>query len=413
MTVGSKISLVYSALTIMLVVAIGTACWLAVGTYCERLYFRHLEEKARFVAMERFEKDELDSIRYRLLVEQRVNAVSTDRCVMVNMADSDARVQLLECISAQEVERLMEDGVLHTLRDMGTSQGDDDETCAGIVYEDNEGTFAVLLFSHNPYLRELSRHIGVGLLVAVVLTALLLYLLSRLYAIRTVNNIDRAYRTERLFVSNAAHEINNPLTAIKGECEIALMRERSGEEYRMALGKMGQETDRLITVVQGLLQLSHVERECAHHQASFSVSDLLRPFVNEGVEVVVREDFTVEANETLLQIAFRNIVANAVKYGEGRTVTVVVARPCVCVQDEGIGIPCQDLPHIFDPFFRSSNAAVYDGHGIGLALARRILEATGFEVSVASETGGGTSFSMRYRRPLGMFRFLNDKCQMV
>lgn len=397
MTIGSKISLVYSALTILLVVAIGAACWLAVGNYCERLYFRHLEEKARFVAMERFEKDELDSLHYRLLVEQRANAISTDRCVMVNMADSDAHAQLVECLSEQEVERLVVDGVLHTQRDMGTSQVDDDETCAGIIYEDNEGTFAVLLFSHNPYLRELSRHIGVGLLIAVLLTSLLLYLLSRLYAVRTVNNIDRAYQTERLFVSNASHEINNPLSAIKGECELALMRERSGEEYRTALEKIGEETDRIITVMHGLMQLSHAERECSQQLAIFSMRKLLLPFASEGVRIVVKEDFTVEANETLLQIAFRNIISNAVKYGKGELVTVVVEKPCVCVTDNGIGIPSQDLPHIFDPFFRSSNAAAHRGHGIGLALAHKILQATGFEVAVSSDVGGGTRFSMTYR----------------
>lgn len=267
---------------------------------------------------------------------------------------------------------------------------------AGILYADNEGTFAVLLFSHNPYLHELSQFIGWGLFVVVLVTSLLLYLISRFYAMRIVNNIADAYHAERLFIDNASHEISNPLTAIKGECEIALMRKRSDDDYRRTLGKVSQETDRIITIMRELMQLSHAERECASNKNMIAMSILLEAFTSDRVRVDIVDDFQVNVNETLLHIALRNIISNAVKYSDGEIVSIKVNKNEVNISDKGIGIPKVDMPHIFNPFFRASNATLHSGHGIGLALAYRILKASGFSVKVKSTYESGTCFTLRY-----------------
>ena len=395
MTIGSKISLIYSAMTILLVVAIGLACWVAMSDYCERLYFRHLVEKARFVAMERFEKDEVDSIRYAQLVEQRVNAISTDRCVIVDLADSTARAQLAEYLTGEDIRQLLTDSVLHTTRDMGTQTEADDETCAAIIYDDNEGTFAVLLFSHNPYLRSLSVHIGLGLLAAVLVTALLLFLLSRLYAARTVNAIDRAYQTERLFVSNASHEINNPLATIQGECDVTLMRDRTGEEYRRSLTRISHETTRITRIIQQLLQFS---RRASGPVPSIAISSILEPFASGRVSVDIQSDFTIRLPEQLLRMAIKNIVDNALKYSpDGQPVLILARDGGVEISDHGIGIPAADRPHIFAPFHRAANATTFPGHGIGLSLAHTILQRYGATLAVKATGAAGTTFSIKFR----------------
>ena len=382
-------------MTILLVVVIGLACWVAVGNYCERLYFQHLEEKARFVAMERFEKDEVDSLRYEQLVEQRVNAISTDRCVIVDMGDSAARSQLAEYLTDEDIHRLLTDSVLHTKRDMGTQTEADDETCAAIVYDDNEGTFAVLLFSHNPYLRSLSRHIGLGLLAAVLATALLLYLLSRLYAARTVNDIDRAYQTERLFVNNASHEINNPLAAIQGECDVALLRDRTGEEYRRSLTLISHEATRITRIMQQLLQFSQIVKTPA---PPIAISAVVRQFDSGRVSVCVESDFTVAIPEELLRMAIKNIVDNALKYSpDAQPIIIHTHAHEVEITDQGIGIPAADLPHVFAPFHRASNAAGIPGHGIGLALAKVILQRYGAALCVKKTSACGTTFSIQFQ----------------
>lgn len=395
MNIGQRISWVYSAITILVVVLVGCAFWIMAGHYCNHIYYRHLEEKVEYMAKERFERDEMDSLSYRQLIERRAHAISTDRCVFVNLNDAQAYDQLAACLSDAEYHTLLETHAVRIRRDRGTSQIDDDEMGAGIVYSDNEGDFAVLLFSHNPYLRDLSQSIGWGLLVVVVFTALLLYLISRLYAARMVNDIAEAYQAERLFIDNASHEISNPLTAVKGECEIALMRQRSADDYRKVLGKISWETDRIIAIMRELIQLSHAEKECAANQTTVALSVVLAEFQSDQVQLSIVEDFTIKANVTLLQIAFRNILSNAVKYGNGRPVSVKVNRNEVVVCDQGIGIPQKDMPHIFNPFYRASNATVQRGHGIGLALAYKIFRATGFKVRVKSSVDQGTTFILR------------------
>lgn len=395
MNIGQRISWVYSALTILVVVLVGFAFWIMAGHYCNHIYFRHLEEKVEYMAMERFERDEMDSLSYRQLIERRANAISTDRCIFVNLEDAHAHDQLAAWLTDAQLQTLLDTHAVRIQRDRGTPQTDDDEMGAGLVYTDNEGTFAVLLFSHNPYLRDLSRSIGWGLLVVVVVTSLLLYLISRLYAMRMVNNIAEAYQAERLFIDNASHEISNPLTAVKGECEIALLRQRSADDYRKVLGKISWETDRIIAIMRELIQLSHAEKECAANQTTVALSVVLADFQSDQVQISIVEDFTVKANVTLLQIAFRNLLSNAVKYGNGRPVSVTVSRNEVVVRDQGIGIPPKDMPHIFNPFYRASNASAQRGHGIGLALAYKILRATGFKVRVKSSADQGTAFFLR------------------
>lgn len=396
MNLGKRISLIYSAITIFIVVLVGFAFWISSGNYCDYIYYRHLEEKAEFVAMERFERDEMDSASYQKLIERRTNAISTDRCVFINMNDTDAYDQLTLYLNEAQISSLMSDRSVRISRDIGTAQIDDDEMGAGILYADNEGTFVVLIFSHNPYLNELSQFIGWGLLAVVIITSLLLYLISRLYAMRTVNNIADAYQAERLFIDNASHEISNPLTAIKGECEIALMRQRSEDDYRRTLGKISQETDRIITIMRELIQLSHAEKECASNKTQIAISLLLSGFKTDKVCLDIMDDFTVNVNETLLHIALRNIISNAVKYGNGNIVTITVNRSEVNISDNGIGIPKGEISHIFNPFFRASNTTSHRGHGIGLALAYRILKASGFSVKVKSTPERGTCFTLKY-----------------
>ena len=76
-----------------------------------------------------------------------------------------------------------------------------------------------------------------------------------------VDRIDAAYQSEKAFISNASHELNNPLTAIQGECEISLLKERSPEEYQAALGRIATETSRIIQLIKHLLFLSHGDKE--------------------------------------------------------------------------------------------------------------------------------------------------------
>lgn len=392
MKAGNKISLIYSGITISIVVLVGVVLYVFASGFTDRLYYRYLEEKARLIGMERFEKDELPAREYSRVVEEREKALPTDRHVIINIGDSSARSDLRRYVGDGLASRLLS---RHSIR-FRCAGG---EVGVGIPYVDNEGVFAILLFSRNAYGTQLSHAFGWALIPMMLLAALVLWLFSRLYAIRMVDRIDRDYQAEKLFVGNASHEINNPLTAIQGECEIALMRERSGEEYRSSLRRIESETGRVVSIMRQLLQFSHARNEKFQPDEldRVDIAQLLRPLCVGIVSLTVDENFCVFAKHDLLAIAMRNLVGNALKYGGGRGVQVSVRRPAVVIEDHGIGISPRDLKHVFEPFYRGSNAMRASGHGVGLALSREIFERFGAKVSVESALGQGTRFTVRFR----------------
>ena len=406
---GRKITLIYSGITIGLVLMAGLVFYLLSSRYTRRLYYHYLEEKAYVVAMERFEKDELDSVRYQNVVWRRQHAIPTSGEWFINMADPMRADSLLgEYLTHSQIAALRRDEVVNFRRD--------DEVGTALIYYDNEGTFAVLLLSRNPYGEAVAHTIGWSLLALVLLSSLVLWLISRLYAARMVNRIDQRYQAERLFVDNASHELNNPLTAIQGECEVALLRDRSPEEYRQTLRTVTAETKRIIAIMQQLMHLSHEvplspknlpippSKEGTLATSVFlngeiyvTLSAFLQAYVDERTQLEVVEDFCVGISEDVLRMSLGNIIGNARKYSGNQPVHVRVAAPVVEVTDKGIGIPAADLPHIFSPFHRARNARSVPGHGIGLSLAKRLLERHGAQVSVKSTGSTGTTFVVSFQ----------------
>lgn len=392
MKAGHKISLLYSSITISIVVIIGIVFYFFATNYTDSLYYRYLHEKAHLIGMERFEKDELDKTDYHRIVLERENAIPTDQHIILNMEKQKTKRILGYYLDEQQINELV---IRHYVK---FHYGD--KVAVGIMYYDNEGTFAILLFSSNPYGEQISHTIGWTSLIVMILSAVLLYFISQLYAMKMVNRIDEDYQTEKLFVNNASHEINNPLTAIQGECDIALMRERSAEEYRKSLQRIDKEAERVIRIIKQLLQFSHTRREktAKENLDHIQISAILKTFTGTSVRLHIIEDFNINAQEDLLLIALHNIINNARKYSNDKKVTLTVKRPGIQIKDQGIGIPQTDLKHIFEPFYRASNTSTIQGHGIGLALAKQILEKCNAKISVTSMEGQETIFQIKFKR---------------
>lgn len=386
-----KISWIYSAITITLVVMAGVVFYWLTSQYIENLYFKYLSEKAHVVATERFEKDEMDPAKYRNVVLHRQNSIPTSHQLFVNMADAvKARKQLSAYLSAGQIEEILSG------KEVTFKKGD--EVGTAFLYYDNEGTYTVVVLSRNPYGREISHVIGWTILLLICLSAIILYLISRLYAIKTVDRIDRNYQTEKLFVNNASHEINNPLTAIQGECDIALMREYTSEEYRHFLKKISTETTRIINIMHELLQFSHMRSSkiSQYMLERVDIGCLIQQFASEQIKVNIIESFQLMTHESLLIIAIRNIVNNAAKYSRGSHVYITVDRGSIEIKDQGIGIPNEALPHIFNPFYRAENTMGVNGHGIGLALSKEIITKLGGKISAKSAVGKGTVIKITF-----------------
>jgi signal transduction histidine kinase len=229
---------------------------------------------------------------------------------------------------------------------------------------------------------------------------------------RTFNDLlDRlefAYSQQRNFVSYVTHELRTPLTIMQGQAEVALMKERSNEEYSQALESVKAEVQDMIKLVNELLELVRANAD-AHlvDLRQVRVDDLIwqargqliqkKPHYEINVsfeEVPDSEDITVMGNGALLKMAFMNLMENACKYSSEPICQVTIHASKkeleVRVIDHGTGISEEDLQHIFEPFYRSVNTHEVSGHGIGLPLTKRIIEIHRGKISIESEVGKGS-----------------------
>lgn len=230
---------------------------------------------------------------------------------------------------------------------------------------------------------------------------------------RTFNDLlDRlefAYTQQRNFVSYVTHELRTPLTIMQGQAEVALMKERTNEEYQQALESVKAEVQDMIKLVNELLELVRANAD-AHlvDLRQVRIDDLLwqargqliqkKPHyeINVGFEEVPEsEDITVMGNGALLKMAFMNIMENACKYSTEPVCQVLIHTRKKEVEvrfvDQGAGISDEDLQHIFKPFYRSVNTHEISGHGIGLPLTKRIIEIHRGRISIESEVEHGST----------------------
>jgi len=217
------------------------------------------------------------------------------------------------------------------------------------------------------------------------------------------------------FVSNVSHELKTPLSSIKAYIEMLVDGEAEDEKTRDEFyGIISSETDRLHRLIENILNISRIEsgvvkvvREPTSLTAvAKQVLDVAVPQAKiKNIELIDRLApvyHQVEADRDMIYQATLNLVSNALKYTpQGGRVTVSVSADerrgvTVCeVSDTGMGIPSDDLPHIFDKFFRvGANKRMAKGTGLGLTLVKHIVETVhGGKLSVTSEKGKGSTFS--------------------
>lgn len=224
-----------------------------------------------------------------------------------------------------------------------------------------------------------------------------------------------AYERQRRFSGDASHQLRTPLTILIGQLQVALRHERSGEDYRRALTSALGRAEQLARIVEALLFLSRPEAEAglpgvepvelngwaAEHLAGRTQAPGEPPIVHEGGAGPI----DIRAHPGLLGQLLDNLLDNALKHGKGESgaeVTVETRREgneaVLSVTDRGPGIAPDDLPHIFEPFYRSAQARRRGtaGVGLGLAIVRRIATACGGTVSATSEPGHGPRFEARF-----------------
>jgi len=222
----------------------------------------------------------------------------------------------------------------------------------------------------------------------------------------------------RDFVANASHELKTPTSAIHLLAEAAATAASDGDAEQAVefARQISAESARLNHLVSDLLDLSRLEGAPEPGTVSDvrdSISNALLahriPANQRGLELVLDDaaagkDVYVLADPTDLAVALDNLLDNAIKYTEAGAVTVRLAiegtQALIAVSDSGIGIPAQDLPRIFERFYRVDRARSREsgGTGLGLALVRHVVERSHGTVLVDSELGRGSTFTLRLPR---------------
>lgn len=386
MKTGNKIAWFYTTVTVGIIAIVAFVFYMVTTGYMNRLYISSLTEKAYAVAAKHWEKDEVGPDDYALIQKHYEETIPVVSEILLN-ADSLAasRATLSRYLNAEEIEDVYNGNVV--------SFEQDEKLGVAVYYPDNEGNFIVLVISNNRYGGDIQQRIGWLLLGMLLISSILIYFVGRLYATRMVDRIDAAYQSEKSFISNASHELNNPLTAIRGECEISLLKERTPAEYQAALGRISFETDRIIQLMKNLLFLSHGDKEILKNaRETVFLADFLMRFTNDRISF--RTDnfaYCFEANPHLLKIALGNLLNNACKYSGDALVSVYLHTNILEITDTGIGIPAEEIDRIYQPFYRATNTRGFAGHGIGLSLSIRILNSYGAKVRILSKEGEGTT----------------------
>ncbi len=227
-----------------------------------------------------------------------------------------------------------------------------------------------------------------------------------------LDRLHEAFERQRRFTGDASHQLRTPLTAVLGQIEVALRRERAAAEYRQTLGTVHRQAQHLRQIVEALLFLAradaearlpgmgHVELGAWLTQHLGSWSDHPRA-ADLRLELPAYETFQVCVHPVLLGELVNVLIENACKYSApGSPVILRLVRVGEVIQmqveDRGCGIAAEDRARVFEPFFRSAEARRRGiaGVGLGLAIAERLAGAFGGSLSVSSEPGQGSRFTL-------------------
>jgi len=225
---------------------------------------------------------------------------------------------------------------------------------------------------------------------------------------RMLERLDAAFDLQRSFVSNASHELRTPLTALTGQLEVALMSEGTAEPAQVMrtlleeIRQLNKLSNGLLDLAQANLDISEISLENVRIDELIGLAQAELLIRNKSYRLILNfEEFPEEhqlilrGNEQLLKSALVNTLENACKYSSDRTAEISLGFESgnihIRVKDRGIGIAPQDLPFVFEPFFRASGAKHYKGHGIGLTLTKKIIELHKGSISISSPPGDGTT----------------------
>jgi signal transduction histidine kinase len=451
MTIRNRISLQFSLIVASILILFSVLVYITSAEYREEEYYERLTRKARTTVRFLVEVKEIDRNLLKIIDRNTLSALINEKVLVFN-----ERNQLIYASVDDQIINYRQ-SLLDQVREQHKVEMTDGENeLVGLLYSEQGKSLVVLASAYDEFgrgkLSNLKKTLAWGLLGGIGLTVALGFFFAgkSLQPIASINQqiqtitasnmkqrlnegqrqdeidqlainfnnvlgrLEQAFEQQRMFVSHASHELRTPLTALKSEIQLGLRRRLTGEEYEGVLKTLMADTERLISLSNSLLwlartleSLQQVKMEVLRiDEVVFDAQAELQS-ANPACQVQIEyvnlpendTDTLVCGNNDLLRRVVLNLLDNACKYSANHQAWVLIATEPQCcsltVRDEGIGMTPEEITRIFEPFYRAGSAQGYDGFGVGLSICQRIVDLHQGTITVASEPGQGSTFTVR------------------
>ncbi len=231
-----------------------------------------------------------------------------------------------------------------------------------------------------------------------------------------MNRLEDAVLREKQFTADASHELRTPLSIIKGTLEVLIRKPREVEHYKNKIHYCIKEVDRIAGLIDQLLMLARFESSLIEYKAEemdlshsikYCIFRLSEYSADRSININFADSgkYTIKADPSLLDIIFENLFSNAIKYSnESKQIDVFLdsseSEITCSIRDYGIGMNKEQLLRVFDRFYRSEEARSTEagGHGIGLAIVKRLADLQNIKVDYSSESLKGTTVTLTFSR---------------
>ena len=443
MKIRNRLALIYSIAVATVLMALSLFVYYFSATFRAKEFSNRLAERLVITEQLFLEAGNMPESMYLDIREKFLHTLPEETETVLWVESAGVRDSLVSLTSAAFADKLLADG--EALFESNNRQG------VGKIYDTSGGRYVVVVIATDVFgitkLNYLRKILIFGMLISLVAVGLIsLYatrqaLLPIADTIRKARDIgasnlhlrlevfnerdeigelaltfnqmldrlETAFNIQKQFVSNASHEIKNPLTAIIGEAEVILEKRRSPEEYIEALHTIGRQADHLDALVSNLLHLAKTGfDDAALRKDRIRIDELIwetvqsLSFKDPAHQIQVERltlpedpgELEISGNTSLLSTAIVNLLENAGKFSHYQPVTVRLeageGKTRIQIEDQGIGIPESEAAYIMQPFYRASNAREFKGFGIGLSLTDRIIHMHGGSLELQKGTHKGT-----------------------
>ena len=226
-----------------------------------------------------------------------------------------------------------------------------------------------------------------------------------------LHRLNTVFESQKRLVADASHELKTPISVIRTQCDVALLKTRTVEEYVETLKAIQSSSRSMTKLINDLLSLAKLDAGLISPESFTLVS--LKDCVMEAVRMTgplaaerrvavsaaIDESLALRGSRTALSEAFLNLVENAIRYNAEQGSVAVAARKdegkaVITISDTGVGMSKKELERIFERFYRADSVRSAEGTGLGLSSVKSIVEAHGGTISVESEPGRGSTFTV-------------------